>query len=125
MAGFRAEEYAMARAILDSVGASAVKVLPATDEMLAGPVSAAVRADELDWSAPRPADWIRGGAWGSQRVVLFSGLPVAAQVGRAAPRGATGRGNDRARAPRTYKACGRAWGGAAPHARSGADSPTH
>ena len=71
----------MARAILDSVGAPHVKVTPATEEMLQGPVAAAVRAPEPDWGAPRPADWIRGGAWGSQRAVLFSGLPVAAQVG--------------------------------------------
>lgn len=80
MAGFRAEEYAMARALLDAVGADSVKVLPATNEMLNGPVEAAIHEQEVDWGAPRPADWIRGGAWGSQRVILFSGLPVAAQV---------------------------------------------
>jgi hypothetical protein len=80
MAGFRAEEYAMARALLDSLGADRVKVLPATQSMLAGPVGAAVREPEADWSAPRPADWIQGGAWGSQRCILFSGLPVSAQV---------------------------------------------
>lgn len=34
MAGFRAEEYAVARATLDQLGADAVKVLPATHDML-------------------------------------------------------------------------------------------
>lgn len=34
MAGFRAEEYAVARGLLDSLGAQDVKVLPASQEML-------------------------------------------------------------------------------------------
>ena len=80
MAGFRAEEYAMTRALLDALGGAAIKVLPATEEMLAGTVGEAVRADEIDWALPRPADWVLGGAWGSQRAILFSGLPVAEQV---------------------------------------------
>jgi hypothetical protein len=34
MAGFRAEEHAIARAALDAVGAAPVKVLPVTEDML-------------------------------------------------------------------------------------------
>jgi hypothetical protein len=34
MAGFRAEEYAVARGLLDSLGASDVKVLPVNEELL-------------------------------------------------------------------------------------------
>jgi hypothetical protein len=44
-------------------------------------VAEAIAAEEMDWSAPRPADWLRGGEWGSQRTVLFAGLPLAMQVG--------------------------------------------
>jgi hypothetical protein len=80
MAGFRAEEYAIARVLLDTLGAHRVKVLPATQPMLEGSVEAAVHADEVDWGAPRPEGWIMGGAWGSQRTILFSGLPLSAQV---------------------------------------------
>jgi hypothetical protein len=34
MAGFRAEEYAVARGLLDSLGATDVKVLPVNEELL-------------------------------------------------------------------------------------------
>lgn len=70
----------MSRALLDSLGGHDIKILPASEDMLANTVREAVRADEMDWGLPRPADWVRGGGWGAQRAVLFSGLPVAAQV---------------------------------------------
>lgn len=70
----------MARALLDSLGGAEIKVLPANEEMLSASVGEAVHAEEIDWSLPRPGDWIRGGAWGSQRVILFSGLQIAEQV---------------------------------------------
>lgn len=73
LAGFRAEEYAVIRASLDSLGAQQVKVLPASDDMLTDSVELALLTPEVDWSAPRPQEWIRGGTWGSQRTVLFSG----------------------------------------------------
>jgi hypothetical protein len=73
LAGFRAEEYAVVRATLDSLGAHPVKVLAASDEMLYGSLDAALQEQEIDWSAPRPPEWIRGGTWGSQRTILFSG----------------------------------------------------
>lgn len=34
MAGFRAEEYAVARATLDQLGADQIKILPVTQDML-------------------------------------------------------------------------------------------
>jgi hypothetical protein len=76
LAGFRAEEYAVVRATLDSLGAHQVKVLPASDDMLNNSLEAALTAPEVDWSAPRPPEWIRGGTWGSQRTVLFSGMCI-------------------------------------------------
>ncbi len=42
--------------------------------MLYGTVDEAVHQEEIDWAAPRPEDWARGGGWGAQRTVLFSGL---------------------------------------------------
>lgn len=76
LAGFRAEECAVVRATLDALGGHTIKVLPASADMLAGPVGAALSEPEVDWSAPRPPAWILGGAWGSQRTVLFSGACV-------------------------------------------------
>jgi hypothetical protein len=64
------------RATLDSLGAHQVKVLPASDDMLNNSLEAALTAPEVDWSAPRPPEWIRGGTWGSQRTVLFSGMCI-------------------------------------------------
>jgi hypothetical protein len=87
MAGFRAEEYVMVRVMLDTLGAHDVKVLPVLPAMLEGTVAAAAGAPEVDWGAPRPEEWVRGGAWGSQRAVLFSGLSLPTQVGRAAGAG--------------------------------------
>eukprot|EP00775_Hariotina_reticulata_P003320 gene3320-3597_t len=72
MAGFRAEEYAVARATLDSLDAHQVKVLPVSQEMLQLPLELAVQQQEIDWTSPRPPQWIMGGAWGSQRTLMFS-----------------------------------------------------
>lgn len=52
-----------------------MQVVPVTERMLFESVDETIWAPEVDWSAPRPEAWIRGGGWGSQRVVLFSGLP--------------------------------------------------
>lgn len=41
--------------------------------MLQGPLDLALATPEVDWSAPRPPEWILGGAWGSQRTIMFSG----------------------------------------------------
>lgn len=76
LAGFRAEEYAVIRGTLDSLGAQQVKVLPASNDMLNNSVEMALQEPEIDWAAPRPPEWILGGTWGSQRTVLFSGMAV-------------------------------------------------
>ncbi|EIE24175.1 hypothetical protein COCSUDRAFT_41460 [Coccomyxa subellipsoidea C-169] len=80
LAGFRAEEFAMVRAILDSAGGHAVKVIPVKDELLYEKMSTAIHLPEPDWGAARPQGWTRGGAWGSQRTILFSGMKLAAQA---------------------------------------------
>ncbi|EFJ48355.1 hypothetical protein VOLCADRAFT_90942 [Volvox carteri f. nagariensis] len=74
LAGFRPEEHGVVRALLDSAGGHVVKVLPVTEAMLYGTVDEAVQSGEQDWSAPRPLGGPRGGGWGAQRTVLFSGL---------------------------------------------------
>ncbi|GAX77278.1 hypothetical protein CEUSTIGMA_g4724.t1 [Chlamydomonas eustigma] len=79
-AGFRPEEVAMARAILDSAGGNEIKVLMCTDEMLVGSVEAALWEEEVDWSQPRPQMWNQGRAWGSQKTLMFSGLSIKAQA---------------------------------------------
>lgn len=47
--------------------------------MLQSPVAVALAEAEVDWSSPRPPEWIMGGAWGSQRTILFSGETNAEQ----------------------------------------------
>ncbi len=74
LAGLRAEEIAVTRAIMDAAGALDVKVLPCTSTMLHAPLAAALQMPEPEWEKPRPGDWTQGGGWGSQRVGLFSGL---------------------------------------------------
>ncbi|KAK9842709.1 hypothetical protein WJX74_001032 [Apatococcus lobatus] len=79
MAGFRPEEVAMARVVLDTYGGEAVKVAPCSPAMLHGPVSAALEVIEPDWTQPAPEGWLSGSSWGTQRTILFSGLNPAAQ----------------------------------------------
>jgi len=62
------------RAVLDAAGGKAVKVIPCNDAMLYEPMSTVVGLPEPDWEQPRPEGWTRGGAWGSQRTILFSGM---------------------------------------------------
>ena len=65
------------RAILDAAGGREVKVIPCDDAMLYEPLSRAVSLPEPNWEQPRPEGWTRGGAWGSQRTILFSGMKCA------------------------------------------------
>ena len=74
LAGFKAEECAIIRCTLDAAGADAVKVLPCTKNTLYQTVNVALQEPEVDWSQPRPDHWGLGRDWGSQRVILFSGL---------------------------------------------------
>lgn len=61
--------------VLDAVRAQDVKVVPCTESMLFSPLAQALAHPEPDWEAPRPSGWeYRGGSWGSQRTILFSGL---------------------------------------------------
>lgn len=79
-AGFRLEEYAMLRYLLDGIDASHVKVLVADEQLLYSTLDDALATPEINWEEPRPENWIKGGGWGSSRVCLFSGLSVAQQV---------------------------------------------
>lgn len=74
LAGFKAEECAIIRCILDSAGSALVKVIPCTSDMLYLSVKTGMNEPEVDWSQPRPENWGRGREWGSQRVILFSGV---------------------------------------------------
>ncbi len=65
------------RAILDMAGGQDVKVIPCKDDMLYERISLVLGLPEPDWDAARPADGPRGGAWGSQRTILFSGMKCA------------------------------------------------
>lgn len=62
------------RAILDSAGGQDVQVIPANEHLLYEKMSTVINLPEPDWERPRPADWTRGGDWGSRRVILFSGM---------------------------------------------------
>ena len=70
------------RAILDAAGGREVKVIPCDDGMLYEPMSRAVSLAEPDWEQPRAEGWTRGGAWGSQRTILFSGMKYAPPMSR-------------------------------------------
>lgn len=62
------------RVILDTAGGHEVKVIPCTEDLLQEPVERVLRLPEPQWDQPRPESWTRGGAWGSSRVILFSGM---------------------------------------------------
>ena len=79
-AGFRLEEYAVMRYLMDGVGAAHVKLLIADDSMLQKPLDEALAQPEIDWEKPRAEEGIQGGGWGSTRACIFSGLSVAQQV---------------------------------------------
>lgn len=69
--------------MLDQAGGQAVKVLPATRQMLYESVDEAIWADEQDWSVARTDLSVAMealGAWGTQRTVLFSGLRIKTQA---------------------------------------------
>jgi hypothetical protein len=62
------------RAILDQAGGHDIKVIPCVEAMLHKPVEEILQTPEINWEDPRPADFTRGGAWGSNRVILFAGM---------------------------------------------------
>ena len=65
------------RAILDYAGGHDVKVIPCKEDMLFERMDVIIRLPEPDWASARPEGWTRGGAWGSQRTILFSGMKCA------------------------------------------------
>jgi hypothetical protein len=79
-AGFRIEEYAMMRALLDHLGAKHVKVIICNEKILFSPQSVALQEREIDWQSPRIDGLGGGGGWGSHRAILFGGLSLAQQV---------------------------------------------
>jgi hypothetical protein len=62
------------RVILDSAGGHEIKVIPCTEELLHQSVESVLRLPEPQWELPRPDNWTRGGAWGSNRAILFAGM---------------------------------------------------
>ncbi|CAG9465665.1 unnamed protein product [Pedinophyceae sp. YPF-701] len=79
-AGFRPAEVAQVRHLLDRIGAQTVRVVPASDSVLRMSVREAIGVPEPRWNEPSKADDYAGGAWGSSRAVLMSGLPPSDQV---------------------------------------------
>ena len=65
------------RAILDYAGGHDVKVVPCKEDMLFERMGVVIRLPEPDWASARPEGWTRGGSWGSQRTILFSGMKCA------------------------------------------------
>jgi hypothetical protein len=74
LAGFHLEELATVRALLDQVGGEAVRVVPTTPALLYAPATEALHHPEAPWDRPVPADWLPGGGWGQQRMVLMAGI---------------------------------------------------
>ena len=74
LAGFYIEELATVRELLDQVGWQAVRVIPTTPPMLTQPLHQALRAPEPRWDQPVPPNWLHGGGWGQQRMLLMAGL---------------------------------------------------
>jgi hypothetical protein len=74
LAGFHLEQVATVRVVLDQVGGQSVRVVPATPALLHAPAFEALRAREPRWDRPAPRDWVPGGGWGQQRMVLMSGI---------------------------------------------------
>ena len=73
----------MVRVVLDAAGGQGVKVAHVTSQQLQLPQDEVLHsAKEPDWESPRPEDWGLGGGWGSQRVLLASGLScVSTEIG--------------------------------------------
>ena len=54
LAGFRLEELAVVRMVIDAAGGQSIKVVPVTNDMLQMKVSEAVHTAEPEWERPRP-----------------------------------------------------------------------
>ena len=65
------------RATLDYAGGHDVRVIPCKEDMLYERMGVIIGLPEPDWASARPEGWTRGGSWGSQRTILFSGMKCA------------------------------------------------
>ena len=76
--GFRAEEWPRVRTLIDELGGYDVPVIPARSEHAWMTLEEVTREREPDWESPRTsnASAARGGEYGSQRMVAFSGLDL-------------------------------------------------
>ena len=76
LCGFRPEECAQFRMLLDEIGGAGYKVLPANrGESMHGTVLEAVEAVEVDWERPRESETMAFPSTGSPRCLLFCGMP--------------------------------------------------
>ena len=76
LVGFRAEEWPRVRVLVDELGGYDVPVIPARSEHAWMTLEEVARTREPDWESPRDAALARGGQYGSQRAVIFSGLDL-------------------------------------------------
>jgi hypothetical protein len=76
LVGFRAEEWPRVRVLVDELGGYDVPVIPARSEHAWMTLEEVARTREPDWESPRDAALARGGEYGSQRAVIFSGLDL-------------------------------------------------
>ena len=74
--GFRAEEWPRVRVILDELGGYDVPVIPARSEHAWMTLEEVAHSPEPDWESPRVVSTARGGEYGSQRALAFSGLDL-------------------------------------------------
>ena len=77
LCGFRPEECAQFRLLLDELGGREYKVLACNRaEIMHGTVREAISAPEVDWERPRESDLIGFPSPGSPRCIIFSGLAL-------------------------------------------------
>jgi len=76
LCGFRPEECAQFRVLLDEIGGAAYKVLPKNkSESMHQSVRAAVASIEVNWEKPMDSETISFPSSGSPRCLLFCGMP--------------------------------------------------
>lgn len=81
IAGFYIEELPAVRLLLDAAGGHDITLVPCLPTLLDQPLHRALAQGEPQWDEPMPSDWVQGGGWGRQRVVLISDLaPMAANT---------------------------------------------
>ena len=75
LAGFKAEELPRVRELLDELGGHDVPVVPVAQSYLKNPLLETLSILEPNWENPRnEEEFNKGGEYGSQRCVIFSGL---------------------------------------------------